>query len=444
MSKWWSSMGLLVVAMPALASATCEQRSEALLTALKADNYQAATADFAPQMKAALSADKLTQIWSDMLPLQFGPYDADAKGQVPKAKSATQIVTPLHFARAWLNMVVACNADDKIAGLNFVPGSAPPGAKANPPQAKVTGTWGVSKPTHVESALGPLPATLTLPQGQGPFPVVVLVGGSGAHDRDEAIGPNKPFLDIARGLAAAGVASLRYDKRTYTYPSKIAGSENFTIDDEVTDDVLSAVQQLGQTESIDPKRVFVLGHSLGAMMAPRIGKRDPKLAGLILMAAPARPLLDVSAQQVREQGQRGGASKADIATSEAAIDAKRKLLAEADPKQPPKGSFAGAPQSYWLSLHGYDQVAVARSLSMPMLVLQGGADFQVSPTEDFARWKKVLKDHKHVVFHLYLHLSHLFMPAGKTQTVADYKEPGHVAGQVIGDIAAWIKAQHAR
>ncbi len=444
MNKWCCCMGVLAVAMPALASATCEQRSEALLTALKADNYQAATANFDPQMKAALSADKLEQIWSDMLPLQFGTYDADAKGQVPKVKSATQIVTPLHFARAWLNMVVACNAQDEIAGLNFVPGSAPPDAKADPPQRKVSGTWGVSKPTQVESPLGPLPATLTLPQGQGPFPVVVLVGGSGAHDRDEAIGPNKPFLDIARGLAAAGVASLRYDKRTYTYPSKMADSENFTIDDEVSEDALSAVQQLGRTESVDPKRVFVLGHSLGAMMAPRIGKRAPNLAGLILMAAPARPLLDVSAQQLREQGQRSGASSADIAESKAAIDAERKLLAEADTKQPPKGSFAGAPQSYWLSLHDYDQVAVAQSLSMPMLILQGGADFQVSPKEDFVRWKKALKGHKQVAFHLYPGLSHLFMPAGKTQTIADYKVPGHVDGQVIGDIAVWIKAQPAR
>jgi alpha-beta hydrolase superfamily lysophospholipase len=106
--------------------------------------------------------------------------------------------------------------------------------------------------------------------------------------------------------------------------------------------------------------------------------------------------------------------------------------------------FGNAPQGYWLSLHDYRQVDVAKGLAMPMLILQGGADFQVSPALDFAHWKQALAGRPQTAFHLYPGLSHLFMPAGKTGTVADYAAPGHVDARVIGDIAAWIEAQPAR
>lgn len=179
------------------------------------------------------------------------------------------------------------------------------------------------------------------------------------------------------------------------------------------------------------------------MLAPRIGKRNPKLAGLILMAAPTRSLLTVMAEQVREQGKRAGESADKIAATEKSISAERKKLDAAKPGQPPAGTFMHIPQSYWMSLHDYHQVAVARSLSMPMLILQGGADFQVSPSRDFAQWKKDFAHDSRVTLHEYPGLSHLFMPAGKTQTVADYKKPAHVNAKVIADIARWIKAQPA-
>lgn len=239
------------------------------------------------------------------------------------------------------------------------------------------------------------------------------------------------------------MATLRYDKRTYAHAAQI-DAQAFTVDDEVTDDALAAARLLAQQPGIDPRRVFVLGHSLGAMMAPRIGQRDPQLAGLILLAAPARPLLEISAQQVREQGQRSHETAVQIAAGEQAIVAERKLLAAADPRHPPEGSFGGMPQRYWLSLHEVHQVEVAEKSSMPMLILQGGGDFQVSPTLDFARWQQALAGRPQTDFHLYPGLSHLFMPAGKTETVADYQTPAHVDAKVIADIAAWVKARPAR
>lgn len=208
-----------------------------------------------------------------------------------------------------------------------------------------------------------------------------------------------------------------------TYAAQVAANSHVTIDDEVTNDALAAIKVAGGQPGIDPRWVFVLGHSLGAYMAPRIGQRDEALAGLILLAAPARPLLDVQAQQVREVGKRQGLSDEQIASRLHVIEAERQWLVSQDASKPTTGSFGGVPQSYELSLRDYDVVAVAKNLDMPMLILQGGSDFQVSPRADFDRWQSALAGRPRVTFHRYDGLNHLFMPAGGSGTPADYQAP---------------------
>jgi dienelactone hydrolase len=415
----------------------CVAHAAASLDALTRGDYADARKDFSDTVASKLDAARLEQVWKQ-LQGTLGTYQShDAVRQGVFAGHAVAAAT-LSFANMQLGFVAACDAQDKIATYRFVPAEA---LAATVAQAHVEADGVRVSPLDVPTPVGPLHGALTLPAGAGPFPAMVLVAGSGAHDMDETIGPNKPFRDIADRLARAGIATLRYDKRTFDHPGD---DRSLVIDAEVTDDAVAAAHLLAQQKEIDPKRVFVLGHSLGAMMAPRVGQRDPQLAGLVLMAAPARPLLDVSAGQVRELGTRGNATAAQITAGEQAIAAEQKLLDNADPQHPPAGSFGGVPQGYWLSLHQYHQVEVAKALSMPMLFLQGSGDFQVSPTLDFARWQQGLGARPHTTFHLYPGLSHLFMPAGKTGTLADYKAAAHVDAQVIGDIAAWVKAQPAR
>ena len=298
------------------------------------------------------------------------------------------------------------------------------------------------QPLAVTSPLGPLPGVLTLPEGKGLFPAVVLVGGSGAHDRDETIGPNKPFRDLAVGLARHGIASLRYDKRTYAYAVQMAGKA-IAVDDEVTDDVLTAAHVLGKQAQIDPHRIFVLGHSLGALMAPRIGERDPRLSGLILLAAPSSFGLDTVIRQMQYIGHLQGTPAAELDKALAPVIKARDEMARADSAKPPQGLFLNAPASYWLSLRDYDAVAVAKTLHMPMLVLQGSGDYQVTPEGDFIHWQAAFAHSQRVELKEYPGLSHLFMPASQPPSPADYGKPGHVDARVIRDIAAWVKAQPA-
>jgi hypothetical protein len=430
------SLAIFLTAPPAQAGDTsrdaCVANSASSLDALASGDFAGAGTHFSATLGKQLDAAKLKQAWAQ-LQASAGVYGGHAASARQMLQSESVVVTPIIFARTPLDLVTACDAQGGLAHYRFLPASM---VKPAEPMAAHVEADGVRvSPLDVPTPVGPLHGALTLPAGRGPFPAVVLVAGSGAHDMDESVGPNKPFRDIAEGLARAGIASLRYDKRPFDYPQGWGGKGSPVIDAEVTDDAVAAVRLLAAQKEVDPRRVFVLGHSLGAMMAPRIGKRAPQLAGLILMAAPTRPLLDVLAQQIHDQNL-GGPDKVARRTIEA-FRKEQHLLAQAKPGLPPQGTFMQQPQSYWLSLHEYQQVAVAKTLSMPMLFMQGDADFQVSPTLDFAQWKQDLAGRPNATFHLYPGLSHLFMPAN--QTGDDYSKLGHVDPHVIGDIANWIR-----
>lgn len=417
---------------------TCVANSAASLAALARGDFADAGAHFNAALGKQLDAAKLKQAWAQ-LQASAGAYGGHAASVRQLLQAEPAVVTPITFAKMPLDLVTSCDAQGSIAHYRFLPASMV--KSVEPVQAHVEADGVSVSPLDVPTPIGPLHGALTLPKGQGPFPAVVLVAGSGAHDMDETLGPNKPFRDIANALARDGIASLRYDKRTFDY-LRWSGKSGPVIDAEVTDDAVAAARLLAKQAEVDSRLVFVLGHSLGAMMAPRIGRRDAQLAGLVLMAAPARRILDVMEQQERYLSAKEGLS--EVATEQAAqaYVKERKLLAAIGPGQPaPQGEFDNAPQAYWLSWSRVDPVADAKSLAMPMLILQGGGDFQTSPTQDFARWKQVLAGRPHTAFHLYPGLSHLFMPAGKTGTVADYQAPGHVDAHVIGDIVAWIKTQ---
>lgn len=289
--------------------------------------------------------------------------------------------------------------------------------------------------------VGPLnlPGTITLPVGGADLPGVVLVHGSGGHDRDETIGPNKPFRDLAWGLAARGIAVLRYDKRSMVAPFSFLGHA-FTVKEEVLDDAAAGVGLLRSTPGVDPSRVAVLGHSLGATLAPRVARAAPGTAGIIIMSGATAPLTDLIIRQVRYLAANAGSDSVQAVRQQTAMEqlvARIQALTPADSLS--TVPLFGAPASYWLDLRRVDPVAVADSLNLPMLVLHGGRDYQVT-TEEASGWKKVLGGKANVTFHEYPDLNHLFIAGSGPSTPAEYAVPGHVAEPVIDDIGAWLKA----
>ncbi|MFQ3565694.1 MAG: alpha/beta fold hydrolase [Aggregatilineales bacterium] len=286
-----------------------------------------------------------------------------------------------------------------------------------------------------------LPATLALPIGEGPFPAVVIVHGSGPIDRDGTLAQMKPYRDIAQGLASRGIAVLRYDKRTYAHQERMLEEmpADFTIDDEYTDDALAAVAALRGLESIDPERIFVAAHSQGGTLGPRIAARDPALAGLILLAAGARPFEVVVRDQVDYITRLDPAAAGSLSGLLALADALQAIRAGADPAE-----ALGSDQqvAYWMSLLNYDPLATAAELRLPVLVLQGERDYQAT-MEDFALWRSALADHEDATFISYPTLNHTFTAVGDLDRLAipsDYVLPAFVDVALIDDITAWIAA----
>lgn len=427
---------LLALSLALAFTATAQHHDPAALAAqaldrLDAARYAEVEALFGPQMAAAVPADKLKAVW-ESLPAQVGKANGRGEAQVASQGETTLVKIPLHYEKAELVATFAIDGAGKIIGFVIQP--AQPAAPA--PAVAADAPYLERDLTVGDDDRG-LPGTLALPKGDGPFPAVVLVHGSGPHDRDETIGPNKPFLDIARGLAAQGVAVLRYEKRTKARPQDFTQGE-FGVDQETTHDAVLAVDALRKAAGIDPKRVFVLGHSQGGMMGPRIAATSGHVAGLVLLAAPARALLDIVIEQNRRlaalgDGKIDDAERAAINGLIAQVRSVRKPETAADAK-----SVMGLPVGYWRSIDAVQPVEEAERLGLPMLVLQGARDIQVVDA-DWQAWKAAFHSNPRVSFKLYDALNHLAIAGEGEGSLAEYQQPGHVDAQLIADVAAWIK-----
>jgi dienelactone hydrolase len=322
--------------------------------------------------------------------------------------------------------------------------SAPKPAEYHPPDYVTPASFAEQQVTVGAGTEWALPATLTLPAGKGPFPAVVLVHGSGPNDRDETQGPNKPFQDLAWGLASQGIAVLRYDKRTLVHPSKLVALRKITVKEETIDDALGAVALLRQTRGIDPKSIFVLGHSLGGMLIPRIALvNQSDIAGFVILAGATRPLEDEWVRQYEYiyglDGQITPQEQSEI--EDYKRQAKRvKQLTAADASSSNKELLLHVPPEYWLDLRGYFPPTTALQAKQPLLILQGERDYNVT-MDAFGDWQRTLAKRTDVSFKSYPKLDHLFLEGTGPATNADYARPGNIPKYVVDDIAAWIKKQ---
>ena len=443
----------LLVAMAGAATACAQQEgpvpgepisaAKQFVGQLAKGEFSPARARFDATMKRVVPEAKLAEIWASLIS-QTGPLREQIGTRTEKVERYDIVFVTCKFERSTLDVKVVFNRDKQIGGLFFVPSRSV--ADGKPPVYAKPDSFREEE-VVVGSGEWELPATLTVPAGGGLFPAVVLVHGSGRNDRDETIGPNKPFRDLALGLATRRVAVLRYDKRTKVYGPKLAAAagkitaEKITVKEETIDDALAAVALLRETPGIDPKRIFVAGHSQGGMLIPRIAARDQRIAGFVVLAGTTRPLEDVVLDQHNYLFSLDGEISA---TEKEILDKLQQQVARVkDPalsaETPGADLPLGIPAAYWLDLRGYDPVEAAKSIRRPLLILQGQRDYQVT-AEDFAGWKRSLSSRANVRLKQYPTLNHLFMHGEGASTPAEYLKPGHVAEIVVEDIAAWIEA----
>lgn len=434
-------VGLATMMMPALVlgqqnAARPDSLAVEFVEQLVRGDFDAATARFDSTMATVMPPATLEETW-DALLAQVGEFREWSATRLLQQQGYDIVLVSSEFTGAAIDIQVVFDEDRRIAGLFFRPHQE---ALAIPESAMEVPAGIIERDVTVGSGEWALPGTLSLPAGGGPFPAVVLVHGSGPNDRNETIGPNMPFRDLAWGLGARGVAVLRYEKRTRHYQQRLSsgGTDGFTVEDESVDDAVAALELLRRSEGIDHTRLVVLGHSLGGMLAPRIGRREPGLAGLVLLAGSARQLEEMILEQVHYLAGLDSAISPSERASLEQIEQEVALVAALDAADSASSvTVLGAPPSYWLDLRAYDPVGMAQELSIPMLILQGARDYQVT-MEDFRLWEEGVGTDPRVTMKVYPDLNHLFMTGEGPSRPAEYERAGHVAEEVIDDVAMWI------
>lgn len=290
----------------------------------------------------------------------------------------------------------------------------------------------------------PLHGLLTLPDDTTkPVPAVVFVHGSGASNRDEKVGKLTPFKDLAEGLAAHGIASVRYDKRSFAYGRKMLKEKNITVKEETIEDAVRATQLLRKDGRIDRNRIFIVGHSMGAMLAPRIDAQGGNYCGLILMAGSPYKLEDIILRQ--NQQAMGGLNKLLQWIAAFQVKKLKKTFAglyDLTDEEAKKRKFAGGTTLYYFKEMGeHPAPGFLKLTRKPLLILQGEKDFQASAAVDFTGYQTLLEGHDNATFKLYPGLNHAFVPALSddiNKARKEYAEERHIGDEVIGDIARWI------
>lgn len=291
----------------------------------------------------------------------------------------------------------------------------------------------------------PLEGILTRPTKVENPPVLLLVQGSGATDKNETIFLNQPFRDIAHSLAEYGIATFRYDRRYFTYPEQLEQiGAQLTLEEEILEDVGYALHYLENL--LDLGEIYVLGHSLGGMLSPAIATEHTFVSGIISMNGSPQPLYEISYQQNKASEAYYKENPLDSSIMEemthqmAQVEQEILILRGDFAHLPSNTILMGLPVAYQQSAKEYAGEHYIQGLSIPMLILQGGADFQVSPQIDYVMYQSLLENKENVTFHLYPTLNHLMMETQGEQNVTDYYKEQTVSPQVIEDIANFVKS----
>jgi dienelactone hydrolase len=394
-------------------------------------------------LKQVLTMNALSTV-STQYSAVYGTPAKQLTAVIEKNAVHTNVAMVYETDKASLEITVRFDQKGLIDDLYFSP--AAPAVKYVKPSYD-TGRYTEKEVVIGEGAFA-LPGTLTVPEGAGPFPVVVLVQGSGPHDRDSTIGGSKVFKDLAAGLAAQHIAVLRYEKVSREHTFKLSSQSTFSVKNESADDALRAVALLKEQKEIDASRIFVAGHSQGGYVMPIIIDNDSKkdIAGTVLLSAPSETMTSVLIEQQKEALDRMRKLELPaglIASQEQAAAMWTNIVKLInDPKYSVDNmpaDFPVPPAYWWYEQRNYEPAEAAQKQSRPMLILQGENDWQVS-MKQFEGWKNALKLRTDVKFVSYPKVNHLLSEYDGLSIGMEYNNAAHVSAPIINDIAAWIKS----
>lgn len=404
--------------------------AEKLINDLGKGNYKAAAENYTydENMKKVITAEQC-MIIMETKKLQYGEFKKVISIAEEQKANYKLVNMAILTENAEYTFTVVFNEKNEIAGFNF----SRPKALDDPAFNGENIVFGGDK--------FKLNGVLNLPEGKTDT-LVIIVHGSGANDRNLTLGPNKPYLDIAKDLTSKGIATFRYDKRSYTYGAEIAAMD-ITPWDETIEDALYAVKYFRDKNQFS--KIYILGHSLGGFLIPMMDEmsKEVKIDGYISLAGSvAIPLEDLVVYQIEYQAKLDGivSSEETAALQEVTKQRDRIKTLTADSKYGPQ-DLLGITKGFWLALKNYKPIEQSKKLTKPVLVLNGSRDYQV-PAEQFNMYKDALEGKINYTFKLYDGLNHLFLKGIGIPNPNEYFIKSKVDGQVTEDIANWIKANN--
>ncbi len=399
-------------------------------------------AQMTPEMQAALSVEDLAGLWAQLTAVGGAFEGLAGETAVTQNGEYTVLTQQMNMQSMGLQCNVSLDGQGRIAGLSFTPSVKSGASETMAPAGLEEDVWVGEEPWK-------LPGTLTVPEAaSAPVPAVVLVHGSGPSDRDETIGGTKLFRDLAAYLAQQGVAVLRYDKRTYVYGKEIAASEDYaklTAEEETIQDAIAAGRLLAADARIDPQRIYVIGHSLGAMLAPRIiSESDGVFAGMVLLCGSNASLLDIMIRQ--NEDAIANLPEEQRSAYEAMLDEARQQAAALPGmtvEEAVNMTILGQPGYYfWDMVQAPTAAELIQQLALPTLIINGERDFQVNVREGREGWTSALDLAAPHITCLWADVNHLLMQPQVDEsvagTIAEYYTECTLDDDVAETIAAFI------
>ena len=417
------------------------ERAQDIYKLLRAQEFGKVVAEFDSSIAKRIDSTRLATAWANLIKME-GNFVKVIEITTEIVSKHTVIIQKSEFEKRSVDFKLAFGDNGKVKGIFLTP-EIKKFVFSNPDY--YDSTKFVEKRKFVVTGEYRLPAILTLPtKSVAPPPVAILVHGSGPNDKDETVGNTKIFRDLAVGLSAQGIAVLRFDKRTRNFGKKMASTvKKLTVKEETIDDVISAIKMLELDSTVNGKRIYLIGHSLGGMLLPRIVEQSKDISGIVMMAANSRPMEDLMLEQMEYLQSFDSSSQHSSVVLDSMRTEISKIKKLSDDNANDTIGLLGVPVSYWLDLKKYDQIAVASSIKMPILILHGNRDYQVTNT-DYSLWHSKLKDYKNVSFRSYEKLNHFFIAGEGKSRPEEYDLPGHVDKQVINDISSFIRTGHLR
>lgn len=407
---------LIFVSLLSFAQNRNEIGSQFIKTLFTDKNMEKAHAFFDPSMSGQVSPEDLKSL------------EEQLKGQLGELKNILEVNNEKDtyyfysdFSKTKLDIQITFNESNKIVGFYFVP-------------HKIFDKADDKTVLKIKSDGIDLNGILLQPEQNNKKKLVILVHGSGPQDRDETIGENKPFKDIAEYLLKNGISSYRYDKRTYSNPETF--NDQSTVEQETINDAVNISNYFKKNENFKGYQIIVLGHSQGAYLMPKIAEKA-NASKYIFMAGNARPLQNLLVEQFEylHKIDPSKVSDQDVQNIKKQVDFlnSNKFNLNTPKSELPLDQSA----AYWKYLVDYKPLEAIKSIKAPMFFAQGGRDYQVTE-KDFELWKNQLKNNKSAEFKFYPTLSHLFIKGSETPSPKDYEIKGNVDEEFLKDLTQFI------